>query len=77
MDIDPKQLVLDLGKTFTNLADGVANEGDLVIVHSLAELAEAAAEGKLEDILDDVKVTTAFGAAGAIIPILVGLLWPD
>lgn len=77
MDIDPKQLVLDLGKTFANLADGSVDENDLVIIDSLKELAEQAASGQLEDILDDPKATSAFGAAGAIIPILVSLLWPD
>ena len=77
MEIDPKQLVLDLGKTFANLADGSVDENDLVILDSLKDLAEQAAEGKLEDILEDEKIRTAFGAAGAIIPILVGMLWPD
>ncbi len=75
--IDPKQLVLDLGKTFANLGDGTVDEGDLVVLKSLNEIAEHAATGKLEDFLDDEKIRVAFQSAGAIIPILVSMLWPD
>jgi hypothetical protein len=75
--VDPKELVLDLARTFTHLSDGSVDDGDLVILDSLKELVEAEAEGKLEEILEDEKIRVAFGAAGTIIPILVSMLWPD
>lgn len=76
-DIDPKQLILDLAKTFSNLGDGTVDEGDLVVLKSINEIAEHAASGKLDEILEDDKVRMAFQSAGLIIPILLDLLWRD